>query len=440
MPSGIKKAICFATGYLTAKCGRYRTRNSTLLRQKKLFHRLKNKVLTQSPFYRDYLSEGFEAFPVIDKPIFVSNFNTINTKKLNDNECFNIALDAEKKRDFTSKHCGYSIGLSSGTSGQRGMFVTSDYEQAHWAGYIIGKLLPLRFKKQKVAFLLRSNNNLYESSQGKLIKFKFFDLLRPVEEIISELDTFSPDILIAPAQILTVIASSNVCIKPKKVISVAEVLEKQDQQVIEQKFSVKVGQIYQCTEGFLASTCASGSIHMNEDVLIVEKDWVDKKTGRFSPIITDLQRTTQPVIRYRLDDVLIENKTPCACGSSFLRIGSIEGRHDDILWYPGNSTNELVAIFPDLLRRSMLLVQKYYLDYRIIQCGLNINIHLKRSTSDDAESIVEKELLGLFEKLEVKTPEIMFKSWRGEDFMEKLRRIRCEKKPELMTLKNQCEN
>jgi len=461
--SSLRKMVCFVRSYLTAKCGHNRSRAGLLLRQEKLFRRLKNNVLTNSPFYRDYLSKDLEAFPLIDKSVFVANFNTINTQKLNDDKCFNVALEAEKNRDFSSKHRGYSVGLSSGTSGKRGMFVTSDDEQARWAGYIIGKMLPLRFKKQKIAFLLRSNNNLYESSQGKLINFKFFDLLKPLEAIISELDAFLPDILIAPAQILTVIANSDVRIKPQKIISVAEVLEKQDQQRIEQRFSVAVDQIYQCTEGFLASTCASGSLHMNEDVLIVEKDWVDKKTGRFSPIITDLQRVTQPVVRYRLDDILIENKTPCACGSSCLRIESIEGRHDDIVWYPSNTGDKLVAIFPDLLRRSMLLVQQHYLDYRIIQRSFDLNICLKRNASEskesvirDAESAVEKELLTLFKTLEVITPNIVFDRWQGENFMEKLRRIRCEKKPELIALhqtsgklsvavnqpsaNNQCEN
>jgi hypothetical protein len=36
----------------------------------------------------------------------------------------------------------------------------------------------------------------------------------------------------------------------------------------------------------------------------IEKDWIDEKSGRFSPIITDFNRKTQPIIRYKLDDIL----------------------------------------------------------------------------------------------------------------------------------------
>lgn len=35
----------------------------------------------------------------------------------------------------------------------------------------------------------------------------------------------------------------------------------------------------------------------------IEKEWLDET--RFVPIITDLMRTSQPIVRYRLDDVLV---------------------------------------------------------------------------------------------------------------------------------------
>lgn len=433
MLAKIKRIAGFVKGYLIAKYGPYRSRNSILKRQKKLFNRLKERILRKSLFYKVYLEKGIENFPVINKEIFVDNFNTINTEQLDRDECLNLAYQSEKTRNFNLKIKNFSVGLSSGTSGNRGMFVTSDYEQALWAGYIIGKLLPFSFKKRKVAFLLRSNNNLYESSQGKLISFKFFDLFKSVEEIVYELDNFSPDILIAPAKILRIIADSTTNIKPWKIISVAEVLEQDDKTYIENFFSREVDQVYQCTEGFLATTCSKGNLHLNEDIVLIEKDWIDKASGRFSPIITDLQRSTQPVVRYRLDDVLIENKTACACGSSFLRIDAIEGRHDDILWYPRKEGKDLIAIFPDLIRRSMLLVQEYYDDYKIIQEKYSINIYIKTQHPHEAKSSIEKELSNLFSSVGAQIPETIFRAWSDENLMLKRRRIKCIEKPQIKT-------
>ena len=133
---------------------------------------------------------------------------------------------------------------------------------------------------------------------------------------------------------------------PQKIISVAEVLEPQVKTRIEQRFGTPVHQIYQCTEGFLAHTCAHGNLHLNEDMVYIEKDWIDRESGRFAPIITDFNRKSQPVIRYRLDDVLISDDAPCPCGSAFARISAIEGRCDDIL-DARTANGEPYALTPD---------------------------------------------------------------------------------------------
>ena len=40
------------------------------------------------------------------------------------------------------KYKDISVGLSSGTSGHRGMFITTPEEQGTWAGTILAKMLP----------------------------------------------------------------------------------------------------------------------------------------------------------------------------------------------------------------------------------------------------------------------------------------------------------
>ncbi len=88
----------------------------------------------------------------------------------------------------------------------------------------------------------------------------------------------------------------------------AEVLDPLDRQRIEAAFAVRVEQIYQATEGFLGATCEHGVIHLNEEFLIVEREWVDEARTRFVPVITDLYRSSQPIIRYRLNDVLVPRR------------------------------------------------------------------------------------------------------------------------------------
>ena len=91
-------------------------------------------------------------------------------------------------------------------------------------------------------------------------------------------------------------------IKPQKVISVAEVLTPEDKAYLSNIFKQTIQQVYQCTEGFLASSCEHGTLHFNEDFLIIEKKYIDHEQSRFHPIITDLRRRSQPIIRYELND------------------------------------------------------------------------------------------------------------------------------------------
>jgi phenylacetate-coenzyme A ligase PaaK-like adenylate-forming protein len=88
--------------------------------------------------------------------------------------------------------------------------------------------------------------------------------------------------------------------------------------------------ISHATEGFLGASCKHGLLHLNEDVLIVEHDPVPGTT-RFRPIVTDLRRTSQPMVRVRLDDLLEPIDALCPCGSSRQAVRGVEGRVSD-LW------------------------------------------------------------------------------------------------------------
>ncbi len=319
-------------------------------------------------------------YPIINKAIFMANFDKINRLGITENEALAVALQAENSRDFSpvlhTDSGDITVGLSSGTTGSRGVFLVSAKESAMWAGYILRRMLPKPYlKRHKIAFFLRANSNLYSSVKSLLIQFKFYDLFESLDAHIPALNAQNPSILIAPATVLQQLAlRSDVTVTPVKIISVAEVLEPQVQILLEQRFGVVIHQIYQCTEGFLAHTCAHGHLHLNEDMLYIEKDWIDKASGRFCPIVTDFHRETQPVIRYRLDDVLVWDGTPCPCGSAFGRIKAIEGRYDDMLMANGlDGTTRM--LYADFIRRA-LIMNDVIQEYRVTQQGRNLHIQL----------------------------------------------------------------
>lgn len=276
--------------------------------RKKVFH-----AKRFSPFYRSlYGNEtDFSKLPIISKREMMEAFKYFNTVGLSKER----ALQLADKGSFQS---GITIGLSSGTSGYRGIFLASKKEASLWCGNILAKTLTRSiFKKEKIALFLRANSELYETASH----LRYFSL----EGNYAGVQEYRPDILVAPPSVLRKLPRTY----PRKVISCAEVLEPLDRKFLEDKYQQPIHQLYQCTEGFLAFTCEKGTLHLNEDVLHFEKEYLDRKRGRFIPILTDLYRSTQPIIRYRLDDILIEGT--CTCGLAFQAIEGVEGRLKDLI-------------------------------------------------------------------------------------------------------------
>lgn len=374
--------------------------------QRKLVKFMKT-VLPKSPYFRPYLDKPLQDFPLMNKQIMMDNFDQLNTARLKLQDVLNCALQAESSRDFSPTIGQYSVGLSSGTSGKRGVFLVSPEEQAKWAGTILAKLLPNGlFHTERIAFFLRANNNLYNSVKSRTISFEFFDLFQPFEQSIHRLQAYQPTIIVAPAQVLYQLALDErvQSLNVNKVISVAEVLDSQTKQLLTQRFP-EVGEVYQATEGFLACTCRCGNLHLNEDLLIVEQQMLDKH--RFVPIITDFSRISQPIVRYRLDDVLVKHPDPCPCGSVLQRIEKIEGRFSDTLKLSGKDQPE-VLVFADLCERIFAQILPLEADYQLDQIAKN-QLKLTACCDENQLKQCQHKFLEVFEQLGVDTPQI---SWQ----------------------------
>jgi putative adenylate-forming enzyme len=349
---------------------------------------------THSSFYRDHAEK------IISKKIMMDHFSTFNTKQISKELAFKLALDAEQSRDFRAMLNGVTVGLSSGTSGNRGLFLVSESERLAWCGNILAKMLPKApWRRQKIALFLRANSTLYEAVNSKTLSFVYFDLLEDPITLRKKLNAFAPDVLVAPPSMLLMLIGS--C-KPTRVISVAEVLSPIDEKRLESGFQQKIFQIYQCTEGFLGFTCSHGTLHLNEDLLIIEKEYIDDL--RFIPIITDLFRKTQPIIRYRLDDILVEKKIPCPCGCIFQPLERIEGRCDDLL-YVALQDGGSKPLFPDFVIRKIVAISEEIEEFEIVQTRLNRwEIYL----NPKFRAAVKAALYELFLQIDCFFPDLVF--------------------------------
>ena len=354
-------------------------------------------------------------------------FDQINTLGIELESAFNLAEKSEKSRDFSPMINGVTVGLSSGTSGNRGVFLASSDERAQWVAAVLDRVIGLSLRKRSVAFFLRANSNLYDSIKSNMLQFEFFDLLSECDIHVKRLNKLNPTILVAQPSLLLELAhefrEGKLSIKPEKIISVAEVLYPEDKEFLESTFGQTIHQVYQCTEGFLASTCKNGILHFHEDFFIIEKNYLDEDKTRFHPIITDLERKSQPVIRYELNDI-IQAQESCSCGSNWLAIKTIEGRSDDILIFDDKDGKSKI-IFPDFFRRAIFMASESIREYCLIQSSTTA-LELFIVGDDQSYKNVEQSIFDLLDQQDITgitiNPIDSTKTEKGS----KLRRIRNE--------------
>ena len=386
-----------------------------------------NSTLRKSPFYQKLAEENAEIskFPIINKSIFMEEFNAINTRGIDKQKAFEVAVKAETSRDFAPTLDDVTIGLSSGTSGNRGLFLATEHERAQWVGCVLDRVIGFSLKKRSVAFFLRANSNLYDSVKSKVLQFEFFDLLEPLNDQIERLNSIKPNILVAQPSLLLELAERKVKGElkffPTKIISVAEVLYPEDRTLLEQVFKQVIHQVYQCTEGLLATSCEYGTLHFNEDFLHIEKKYLDEKKKRFHPVITDLIRTSQPVIRYELNDIIHEENN-CPCGSNMTGIKQIEGRSDDVLSFP-SKTGEEVRLYPDFFRRAIVMSSEKITDYTLVQTNRK-EIQLYINQGEVVFQNAKKWIMKLLSDNNIEDVIVLKAEQRNFEKGNKLRRIR----------------
>ncbi|WP_284221618.1 hypothetical protein, partial [Brevundimonas denitrificans] len=294
-------------------------------------------VIARTPAISALAGRPLADFPVMSPDALRERFDAWNTLGLTRPETEAAALAAESGESGEVQP-GIVAGFSTGSSGRRGLFVTSAAERGGWIGHILARLLPADalLRPTRIALCLRADNRLYgDIGEAGPFRFLFVGLDGTAAERLERLRAFAPDVLIAPPQVLADLARRTDRPWPlRRLFYGAEPMGEAERGWIGAALGARPDPIYQATEGFLGAACRLGTLHLNEDVLIIEREPVPG-TNRFLPIITDLRRTTQPMIRVRLPDLLQPLPAPCSCGSPLTAVHPVEGRLEDLWRWPG---------------------------------------------------------------------------------------------------------
>ena len=174
-------------------------------------------------------------------------------------------------------------------------------------------------------------------------RVRVLSVLRPVEELVAELNEYQPTLLSAYPSALALLAeeqnAGRLRISPLQAITAGEAMTDEYRREIDTAFEgLRVVQGYAASEvPGLAIRCDEGSFHVNTDWYLFEP--VDERyqpvpagTTSHTVLVTNLANRVQPLIRYDLGDSVEVATAPCPCGSVLPAV-AVEGRTNDILTF-----------------------------------------------------------------------------------------------------------
>jgi putative adenylate-forming enzyme len=289
------------------------------------------------------------SFPYCEKKILNTRFNDYNIHgvSLSDAAAANAGpgvMRIGRKKIF--------CGSSTGTSGNKGYYLIDEKERFAWLGAILAKIMPDFWKSsKKIAVVLPRNTPLYTGANRTLfLSLRFFNTANDPVSLARDVSDFNPDIIIAAPRLARVIGILAPKLDPERVIVGSEVCDPMDRMKLEARFK-RVEEIYMATEGLMATTCPHGSLHLCEDLMHFELEPVHG-SNLVSPVITDLHRRTQAMVRYRMND-LLEMGEPCSCGSVHRTVKAVVGRSDDCFIFESLYSGHCL-VTPDRLRDAIL--------------------------------------------------------------------------------------
>jgi phenylacetate-CoA ligase len=334
---------------------------------------------TASPYYRNlyrHLEPGpvkLASLPVVTKRDLMAHFDDWVTDPA-------ISLES-LRRDFLADHSllgtrylgRYHVATTSGTSGDPAILI---HDEASWAlVHFVGRRGELRFVARRdllsgvlrrglrvaALFVTEGHNGASAAMESARRRSPFlakrirtFSALRPLTELVTEINVFQPAVLVGYPSALALLASEQQAdrlrIQPLLAITASEHLTPAFRADIESTFGCPVENRYGSVEcPGLAMECAHGLFHVNSDWYLfepVDEDYRPVAPGVISHtvLVTNLANRVQPLIRYDLGDRVKLAPAPCACGNRLPGI-AVEGRTGDLLSFeaPGGRS---VTVLP----------------------------------------------------------------------------------------------
>ncbi len=311
--------------------------------QLKKFRRLAAYAKQHSPYYRALVeARGIQPttcvptdFPILTKDEVIAHFDDIVTDRRITRKA--IAEFLARSTDPSELFAGrFHVLHTSGTSGTVGYFVYSREAWIKGAVHVV-RVAPLSWRR-RTAFVAATRGHFAGASlmltgnQGTNNLFydvRTFDVGEPMAQIIAGLNQFQPQMLSGYATVLKMLAEAQerneLRIKPTQLGSGGEPLQSEVKAYLQRVFQVPVLNSYASSEHLHMAMSLPGS----DGMFLMEDDLMFELQPDHT-CVTNLFNESMPLIRYRMDDVLVPELVPDP-RYPFTKIKEIVGRSEHAL-------------------------------------------------------------------------------------------------------------
>ncbi len=306
----------------------------------------------RSPYYRRVMAErGMDArtcvpgdFPMLTKADVLAHFDDIVT----DRSLTRVGIHEFLERSTDPQelfHGRYHVLHTSGTSGTMGCFAFSHQAWITGVSHVM-RVSPMRWRR-RIAFVAATRGHFAgvslmlagnDGTNGLFFDVRPFDVGQPLAQIVAALNQFQPKVLSGYATVLKMLAEAQetgeLHIRPEQIGNGGEPLLPDVKAYLEKVFGVPVMNGYASSEHLYMAMTLPGEegMHLLEDDLIFE-------LNPDCTCVTNLFNDAMPLIRYRMDDVLVPAES--ASGRyPYTRIKEVIGRQEDSLIFTNSRGRE----------------------------------------------------------------------------------------------------
>jgi phenylacetate-coenzyme A ligase PaaK-like adenylate-forming protein len=318
-----------------------------------------------SPVYRDLyqdLGEGPPALsrlPVVTRPALMARFDGwVSDREVNRTSVERFAADPSR---VGHAYLGrYAVWKSSGTTGMPGLYLHDPsalavYDALDALRLGAGALGPIAASPAMLATGARyamvaatgghyagvaSVERLRLLTRALGDGMRVFSIFDPLARLVAALNDWQPAFVATHPTVADTLAAERragrLHIRPAAFWLGGENLSIAQRARIREAFGCVVLEQYGTSECMsIACECACGSLHLNNDWVVLEpvdRDYrpVPAGTMSYTALLTNLANRVQPIIRYDLGDRILIDTRDCPCGSP-LPVLRIEGRTDEVL-------------------------------------------------------------------------------------------------------------